>query len=35
MVEAALPKSCLNWIPGATIIVDLTSERAVREVRFS
>ncbi|OUX73777.1 MAG: kinase [Synechococcus sp. TMED90] len=35
MVQVALPSRCLDCIPGATIIVDLTSERAVREVRFS
>ncbi len=35
MVEVALPNSCLNCIPGATVIVDLTNERMIREIRFS
>ena len=34
MVEAALPSSCLNSISGAAVIVDLTSDRSIREVRL-
>ena len=32
MVETALPSSCLNSISGAAVIVDLTSDRSIREV---
>lgn len=34
MVEVALPDGCLRCIPGATVVVDLTSDRGVREVRL-